>query len=398
MLYSPLHPIRCFQLDGQLNKKLDHLREQRADSLKARQSGLDGPALAVSSSLMNLPDAAFESFENFQSCAFKCFQAQEEHFQFLMFWDGPRQIFSFDRDLSAALAHTDCGEVPWDMIVLPYDEFYIHFGTVLDTDLRIMDRSYAPDGAYVRRQGGISAVLGFGGPDTLHVKLTTALVSHTYDDVLRDYPTGTMLCEPVCNIVLCGKPGQTVQDAFNQGNEANLSFARQRDDLLFQSCLDYARETGVSTEGAQRIPAHESNFLRGADMMAACLPLLVNCIAYLTHVELPDQAEYPPETPPKLLAKIERAPGPRRRDVLRKQLEQRGYTKVRFVRHEGLEGLSEGHVPTGKTLRPHWRRGHWRLQHCGPENSRLRMCWVKPTLVNAEKGNPTAGHVYQVKE
>ena len=42
------------------------------------------------------------------------------------------------------------------------------------------------------------------------------------------------------------------------------------------------------------------------------------------------------------------------------------------------------HVPDGKhgwTCRPHWRRGHWRSQPCGPGQQRLVV--VPPVLVNA---------------
>lgn len=41
--------------------------------------------------------------------------------------------------------------------------------------------------------------------------------------------------------------------------------------------------------------------------------------------------------------------------------------------------------PTGLTLRPHWRRGHARMQHYGPHNQMIKQIWIEPVFVNSDK-------------
>lgn len=399
MLYSPIHATRRFQLDDQLPKKLDYLRDMWRDTRELAREKSGDPIVGMGGMPLNLPQEACEDFLTLQSCMFNHMRTMEDMSGFLQFWDGPRQIFSFDRALAEALAHTDVGDVPWEALKLPYDEFYVHFGTIFDdAAVQFEDRRYVVEGAYVRRQGRASAVPGFGGEDTLHITLTTCLVSPGYEEAMTRYPEGYRLGDPDYRFMFIGKAGDTLQDALDRGNESNLAFAQQRDQMLLKSCLEFAEEIGMDTRNAEAIPAYEGYFERGCGLMNQCTPLLLNCIAYLTHVDEPEEMGYPPGTPEKMLRRFERANDPRRREVLAKQFEQRGYTRVKFVCHVGLTAETEEHVPTGKTVRPHWRRGHWRLQPWGPQRSRLRLTWVKPTLVRGDKGNPEHGRLYQVDE
>lgn len=95
--------------------------------------------------------------------------------RFVEFWDGPRQIFSFDQNLAELLSQTEVAEVPWEAVRLPYDVFYIHFGCVLEEAVEFKDRIYKVDGAYVRVQGGPSAVSNFLPGTLYHLQLAIAL-------------------------------------------------------------------------------------------------------------------------------------------------------------------------------------------------------------------------------
>jgi hypothetical protein len=51
-------------------------------------------------------------------------------------------------------------------------------------------------------------------------------------------------------------------------------------------------------------------------------------------------------------------------------------------------------VVTKFDISPHWRRGHWRNQPFGEKLSEKKLIWIKPTIVNKEKGEPIKGHIY----
>lgn len=51
--------------------------------------------------------------------------------------------------------------------------------------------------------------------------------------------------------------------------------------------------------------------------------------------------------------------------------------------------------PTGRTVAPHRRRGHWRRQHYGPRGELIKRVRIAPVLVNATRG-PLAPQVYRL--
>lgn len=52
----------------------------------------------------------------------------------------------------------------------------------------------------------------------------------------------------------------------------------------------------------------------------------------------------------------------------------------RYQRKRISEEMS-GEKLTGRTVRPHWRRGHFRMQSYGPRRSERRVIWIEPTFV-----------------
>jgi hypothetical protein len=56
---------------------------------------------------------------------------------------------------------------------------------------------------------------------------------------------------------------------------------------------------------------------------------------------------------------------------------------VVLYHRENGEVPSDGNGKGGWTVKPHWRRGHWRLQPCGPGRSERRRIAIPSALVNA---------------
>jgi hypothetical protein len=47
--------------------------------------------------------------------------------------------------------------------------------------------------------------------------------------------------------------------------------------------------------------------------------------------------------------------------------------------------VGEPGEPTGRELRPHWRRGHWRHQRFGPGGAAVRLQFIEPVLIRADR-------------
>lgn len=50
--------------------------------------------------------------------------------------------------------------------------------------------------------------------------------------------------------------------------------------------------------------------------------------------------------------------------------------------HDTIEPRAGDGVPTGVRRKPHWRRGHWRMQPCGTGRAEKRLSFVRPVFVN----------------
>jgi len=58
--------------------------------------------------------------------------------------------------------------------------------------------------------------------------------------------------------------------------------------------------------------------------------------------------------------------------------------EVVVFHRETREENGEGNGVGGWTVKPHWRRGHWRLQPCGPGRSERRRIAIPSVLVNGQ--------------
>jgi hypothetical protein len=394
---SSLHPVRIAQLNSGFKKECDEYR--KTCETKARLKRPDGAQLAMLSQDVSLPGWAGMSFEDLQAVVYSRLRNSQEVAAFVRFWDGPRQIFSFEHGLAEMLAATDVADVPWDSLRFPYDEFFLHFGCVLDNSVDNNGRLYKVDGAYVLVQKGPSFIEGFN-PGALHIRVSTRLVRPTYDEAIASMPKGFSLTEPTYKVSVSGEPGETVGAALERSREVNLGICRRLDADNLLSAKDMARAYGVGLAGlseAKDQGLEEKRYLRGEKIAEEAVSLVFNCIAYLTSVPERLEAAYPEEAPKSLIEKIEKAPTPKKRSVLTKNMDNLGFTKVVLVK-DPTPPQQVASAPTGKTVRTHWRRGHWRSQPCGSGLVKRVLIWIRPCLVNADKAeaDQVPGHIYSV--
>ena len=394
-MISPIHPVRQFQLDPDFRRKCDYVREKEKQQL-APTRFQSGAEVAVAGFDFKCPVTPGMTANDLQAHLGKTMRAIDEMSQFVAFWDGPRQIFSFDSHLAGLLSETEVGDVPWEVVRLPYEAFYVHFGCALTESLDFNGRKYKADGAYVRLQKGPSVIEGFLS-GALHVIVTTKLVEPKYEEACKANTVWRSLKEPVYTVTISGTDGETVGSALERGRKAELELAKHHDDNLLKNALQLAAEEGVSTFDARNIHAEEQRFLRGEKLTTEALPLLFNCIFYLTSVAGEVEPVFPPDSPKGLVEKLAKANTPNRRSILSDDLLRRGYTKIRFI-SDPVPRTEPVGASAGRSVRTHWRRGHWRRQPIGAGLARVALKWIRPCVVNADKGEPIVGRVYDVRK
>lgn len=276
-----------------------------------------------------------------------------------------KQVFQFSARMVQDFHRTDLSETPIGRLHLPYAAGFLHFGLQEDLALDNVWRT-APeyvDGAYYH----------LGPKGQLTVQLTLSR------------PGGKS----------SGLPGPYFSlDPGDLECSAHSSVDRALDRLCATERDESDRMSGLSSEfrdweGVARPVIHRS------------LSLVLNAMFYLDGYGADTQPMAPEAAPPHLQQMYEQAATSRKlkktREAVR-ALEQAGFSVVRLC---GIDrspdesaAATEEHQ---KNVRMHWRRGHWRMQPHGPQLSRVRRTWIRPTLVSRQENQIVPGHRYIVE-
>ena len=118
-----------------------------------------------------------------------------------------------------------------------------------------------------------------------------------------------------------------------------------------------------------------------AETKAANRVALNMCLAMVNYGCVAEPA-YPKQlATDQALAKRDDESGAKARVRLREAMTQIKFTHEITVRRPTVN--YGGGEPTGRTVAPHWVRGHWKRQHYGAGNSETKRILIKPYLVHA---------------
>lgn len=274
-----------------------------------------------------------------------------------------KQIFDLGDTLVEMLLNTDVSDCTLKNWQSPYEAFFIRFGKQNKISLEFDEgvREYA-DGAFI-------AVTPWDDAGTQRrIKIGFTMV--------KDDNSGVMLPGYFMDIIPEEQDmpiKESIQHAINR-RIANLE-SEVTNDALSASIK------------ASRI----DEIKKGEKIVKALLELVINSMFYIE--SLGGESKFSPgrDAPPLYVAEWENAT-PEKRVKLRKKIINDGYTIVRMAGHE-LNGSSG--TNTGEFKKTHWRRGHWRNQPYGEKLSLVKMRWIKPVMVNADKSTePVTGHIY----
>lgn len=302
--------------------------------------------------------------------------------------------FALSPDLTEMLRHTDVGDIRASDIRLPFNSMYIHFGRGGEHPFPGKP-DHRLDGAYVSWVSPSPALSGSGlDASSLSIVLTAAApgpppaVSSVAEDDSR----------PLMPVVL------NFIEVFDERGEPVQA------DLTASGCyLEYKSNYGHDHSGRHEIyttyrEATEASGLidpSGPDAVMKSefqyvdegLKLVLNALSYMALDDREERVGYAEPAGERDALRATELRG-RQRKQEEDRIARRGYTVVRFLGSHTVR--SEG--DTGREVRAHWRRGHWRRQRFGHGMLEVKRLWIRPTVVRRDKGEPSLGHLYEVEQ
>jgi regulator of replication initiation timing len=378
---TSLHPLRFYGTERDVQKKLDqHVKTFG----KIKKGVITYPVdFAIPEEYASSPDDVGGLF-------YKYIEHEELLREFCEFWIAGRQIFLFAPALIEELRQTEVGDVPWLTLRWPYDYFYVAFEKQNDISINIRDRRYCVDGAYCFVEQS------FEKP--LHIFLTTALA----DEINLPQSSERSIWksrDPVYRFLLKTSllSNGTVKEAYQNGVNDTRSYCRLTDDNLEKMTVEFVSARGVDCANwSLPVRAFEKRFERGLPLFQESLNLIVNCVCFLTQYNEHLTTRFTANTPKAWIEKSERANNEQDAERNARKMASQGFAKIHFCgTHFKSQRESD---PTGRELPCHWRRGHWRKQPHGPALSQIKLIWIRPTLVRADKAPPERGRIYNVDE
>lgn len=301
-----------------------------------------------------------------------------------------RNIFSFSKDLLLMLERTDVSEITPDSFHLPFDVFYL---SLKPLNIKISkSRDEIIQGVYI----DYNIWNSMGEHPDGYCDLSFYFVGD-FKDIYAEFL-------PNVKSRLEFTTGQ--YDEMPLGSYWNvwLNFEKKVGRENIKQTIDYFI-TGLKDEifprkdSQETVTDYELDFYNSSiELLDNTLNLVINCLLYLSQPNERMDIEYkmPKGLPSNLDKKLSFAKTQKELKKIENKYEQLGFTKIHFVGQAFKR--THSNLISGSSIQTHWRRGHWRNQKFGEKLKESKMIWILPTIVNNDKGEPTKGHVYTLKE
>lgn len=261
-------------------------------------------------------------------------------------------LYDLAPELTEALTHSDTGDMRLDDARTLNRGYYLHWGPQPDL---LLHGKHPVEGAIVL----------CSHPDWRIVLVTRSgqswLLPTERDFFILRFPAATLSLPFSQAVDLAIEEDKRTLELVRQPSAAAVSLESQRD-----AAIEFAvRELDLN-----------------APVLKKALALVGNSMAYLTAFPDDSRFDWEPDTPASMLVKLQR--GDKERQRTASKLEAMGYVQVHHVGLEfqkGVERVRSTPSDAGGTVRPHWRRGHWRHQAYGEKLSLRKLIWLRPTRV-----------------
>lgn len=275
-----------------------------------------------------------------------------------------RQVFQFTPAILDEFKRTDLSETPVGKLSLPYAAGFLHFGR--QSDLQIddwwRDAPEFVDGAYFHcgPNGYLTIQLTLSRPDGSWSKLS-----------------GPFFFIPETMLHL---PAHEVIDKTLDADASRIVDGSPHAEAIGSAIQEW--------DTASRPVLH------------ATLSQILNALFYLDAYGADSDPIVPDNAPRHLQELYDKAVKSAKYKEIRSArnvVMAEGFSVVRLCGGELKDHPKEQEDSSGRSVRTHWRRGHWRMQPCGPQLSQIKRLWVRPVLVGKEAGTPIKGHRYVVE-
>lgn len=272
----------------------------------------------------------------------------------LMWQKQGEQIFDLS-PISAMFQGSDATSLPVAFLKLPYRTFYLHWGKHLEIPSpwpgRFIEGCYVDSGKVTSGSAELSMGLSF-----LFVCSDTPKYhwdEHTLEANIITDVEGTLHL-----------------------------FAATDEDGTVGSLVRQFTSEGYT---------EETQSARWAEYLPAALSIAANCLCFLSSPKGDIKDQFPSEAPPRLTRQLTS----QRPTEVRRAKSKLGALGFRVIHLCGQQLASRiGIVPGSRVMPTHWRKGHWRPTRYGKGKTLVKVDWIDATVVNADQGKPTGGHLY----
>lgn len=307
-----------------------------------------------------------------------------ELLDYLSFYKSGSNIFHFSESLLEMFKKTDVDEVKLSNLKLPYKNLYLSFGGQKDLKLTY------------------SKLVTDFKKETSDVKYETVFIDGVYILSNHHYYKNNKF--------------KLVFTTVNNNNDYKKNWKIKRDvpkefpfyidatvrEKIHYYNIDFDEETTIGQilsiidKSQFDEPVKDENAENEFKLISQdAFKLVFNSLCYLTVYHEKDKPIFTTDIPNDFKRKIEKK-GNQVKELrkIQNELTVFGYSKIKFLGSE-YDNIKSGKT-SASTVKPHWRRGHWRNQVFGPNRQEHKLLWIQPTIVKNNMGDPENGKIYSV--
>lgn len=291
-------------------------------------------------------------------------------------------IYLLPFELVEEFDKTDCSEVQLSDLSFPFFSFYLRFDPL--NPLELGDGAVV-DGCYVVKQ-----------QNEVLLSLTSKRQGVDYENSFA------LTClDPMFALHLpCDDPQMSITKAVELGiqafRESNAPPSESMSQVVEKPNGLTTRIVDVRAASRKRRIAQFEN---QEPAFRACLNIVINAACFISF-RTDDIEEAWEGTPPGEVLAAASSPGDTRaardrRTAALRRIDNGDFTRVKICGRKLFAADFSTERDTGRSVRAHWRRGHWRRQRLGSGLVQIQLRWIRPTLVKKDAGAPVEGRLYE---